>query len=121
MAVPYRCPMFIHFQVRLPDILSLPLSTLAHCGVKGESERVFEFQRPVVVGSSRSSFYFQKILREGRNSAALHALRRQSYGEVAHPPLPPSPSRPQLGATFREGKPKGSYRSGVGMRLGVMT
>ena len=113
--------MFIHFQVRLPDILSLPLSTLAHCGVKGESERVFEFQRPVVVGSSRSSFYFQKILREGRNSAALHALRRQSYGEVAHPPLPPSPSRPQLGATFREGKPKGSYRSGVGMRLGVMT
>lgn len=31
---------------------------------------------------------------EGRNSAALHALRRHSYGEVAHPPLPPSPSRP---------------------------
>lgn len=27
---------------------------------------------------------------EGRNSAALHALRRHSYGEVAHPPLPPS-------------------------------
>lgn len=32
---------------------------------------------------------------EGRNSAALHALRRHSYGEVAHPPLPPS--RPNSG------------------------
>lgn len=30
------------------------------------------------------------VPREGRNSAALHALRRQSYGEVQQPPLPPS-------------------------------